>query len=151
MYLIFPHSIGKDRFNFLADSIVDLFPTERKDTYYSESSVVNGVNLCSRGVLYNKYKKIRQECIDLRLLVARKNKKNIAESSFAKLNALKNIENAQIPDKSIDKQFLKNWVETTQERKKLYNNTLIRDIFKRFPSLKTPLGYSLVSNFSTLV
>lgn len=77
MLIFFCCSISRERFEFLAECIKQLFPTEEKEHYYHfRKRSKTGSNYGGgSGLLYNRYRKLRQEADRVKLLTI-PNKRN---------------------------------------------------------------------------
>ena len=127
----------------LADDIVELFPLESKDTYYqyNKASSKN-----ARGKLIDKYKNeraYRQRFRKTKNAIQKEPEthrvtKDCGESHDKMVWLRHNYEPWHMVQS--------NWVATFSLRSEdLKSTMLLQDILQRWPLLKNPLGYSLVS------
>ncbi|KAK3924516.1 Cystathionine gamma-lyase [Frankliniella fusca] len=134
-------------YNFLADQILELFPSESKATWYEEVKKKN--HSVVQGRLRTKYYSIRKGLMNA-LLISKPNNTESAESEL-------NFDDLGPDEEDVDFCWLLNnydpwdtvvekWELTILRRKKhLLSCERIYEFIQKFPCLKEPLGWKLLA------
>lgn len=135
--------VARNDFIKVSQEIVELFPGEQVETYYSPyfSQKTSGLRRPARGKLWSRYLNVRaayrmanQKTIEL--------KENLPEQT--RLDVQQDIVFLKSAIEPYTK-VLNAWDNTVKERQCLYKNCSVDDIFNDFPCLRTPFGLDLVS------
>lgn len=140
-------------FNHLAETLVEIFPTEVVETYFVRS--IKGK--CAQGKLYNAFVNTRSEIVDSGLLQV--NKRNVGKSDKEKSSKPKT--QSFVPSRSVSKfpdainvcqgsnfdnlpHLNEMWESCFDHRQSILREKTALQYFNMFPYLKEADGYQLV-------
>ncbi|KAL7286868.1 hypothetical protein TKK_0019002 [Trichogramma kaykai] len=132
--------ISPDRFEELAESAHQLFPTIPKDCFYSKRS-----SDCNpSGSLHSSYESIKAKHNAL-IVTPRPSKKRKATSDVTK-EFTEEFKNLQNEVNEIDSAYINQWGTETAAKKRLefYQNNKISTIIATLPNITQPKGYLLI-------
>ncbi|XP_046388184.1 uncharacterized protein LOC124167798 [Ischnura elegans] len=145
--------LSADRLTYLANRIVELFPTESKGCWISIDS--RGVCETGKGKLYSKWYNTRRCHSKLGLIPGRKRGEKRAHESFSQGNEESEVDDSQDDDDSL--QWLKNnaepwvkvqeyWEKTHQIRRRCLqrDGKSVHEYMKGYPALRLDRGYMLL-------
>lgn len=134
-------SMNAESFVVLSEAIVDLFPTESKTVYYCNNKAAKRN---SSGKLVDHYRNCRKKIFKAKQEL-QENPKTSDTNAVSKTVQLK-INWLKHSNEPWD-QVLRYWKDTCSFRleQRAASNVTIHDIMNKWPSLKHPLGFTLVS------
>lgn len=138
---------------YLADILVEIFPTEVKETYFIPSE--KGRN--ATGKLYNAYVNTRAEIIDSGLLGTNRRNTERSDKSDSPMKSQpskslvtpEQFSGALAVCQSLDfknlQQLFEKWDSSYHQRQNILKDRSALEYFNMFPYLKESSGYKLVS------
>ncbi|KAL0116377.1 hypothetical protein PUN28_009771 [Cardiocondyla obscurior] len=136
--------LSPERLNLIANKIIELFPTEAKETYIDIDNT-NKICITGKGKLYNKWYNKRRELAKLSLIPSgRKGKQKGLKRAREKIennDAILWLKNSSQPWFKV----LQNWQETSGQRRNelLINNISVGQYMAQYPALLNEKGLLL--------